>query len=92
MSSGIDWFELHGSMDYGESTAQLPELLEALRRGETMVRLDDGTYGVLPEQWLKRIGMLAGLGTPEERHIRFRPQPGRTAGCPVGIAAGGSVR
>ena len=73
VSSGIDWFELHGSVEYGESTARLPQLLEALRRGETMVQLDDGTYGVLPEQWLKRIGMLAGLGTPEEQHIRFRP-------------------
>ena len=59
-------------MDYGESRAQLPDLLEALRRGESMVRLDDGTYGVLPEQWLNRFGLLAGLGTPEDGHIRFR--------------------
>ena len=73
VSSGIDWFELHGSVEYGESTARLPQLLEALRRGDTMVQLDDGTYGVLPEQWLKRIGLLAGLGTPEDQHIRFRP-------------------
>jgi superfamily II DNA or RNA helicase len=73
VSSGIDWFELHGSVEYGESTARLPQLLEALRRGDTMVQLDDGTYGVLPEQWLKRIGLLAGLGTPEDEHIRFRP-------------------
>jgi len=73
VSSGVDWFELHGNVEYGESQAQLPELLEALRRGESMVRLDDGTYGVLPETWLNRIGLLAGLGTPEEGHIRFRP-------------------
>ena len=73
VSSGVDWFELHGNVEYGESTAHLPELLEALRRGESMVRLGDGTYGVLPEQWLNRIGLLAGLGTPEEGHIRFRP-------------------
>jgi hypothetical protein len=73
VSSGIDWFELHGNVEYGESSAQLPELLEALQRGETMVRLDDGTYGVLPEQWLRRFGLLAGLGTPDEGHIRFRP-------------------
>ena len=73
VSSGIDWFELHGGVDYGETTAKLPELLEALRRGENMVRLGDGTYGVLPQEWLRRIGLLAGAGTPEDGHLRFRP-------------------
>src|SRR5438034_897029 len=37
-----------------------------------MVRLDDGTYGVLPEEWLRRIGALAGMGKPEQGHVRFR--------------------
>ena len=72
VSSGVDWFELHGNVDYGETSAKLSELLEALRNGEAVVRLDDGTYGVLPEEWLKRFGLLAGLGTPNEGHIRFR--------------------
>ena len=72
VSSGVDWFELHGDVEYGETKARLPQLLEALRRGDKMVRLDDGTYGVLPEEWLSRIGMLAGMGTAEDGHIRFR--------------------
>ena len=72
VSSGVDWFELHGEVEYGESKAQLPELLAALRRGENMVRLGDGTYGVLPEEWMRRFGMLAGLGTPDTDHVRFR--------------------
>src|SRR5262249_21238125 len=50
----------------------LPALLEALRRGQNMVRLDDGTYGMLPEEWLKKIGMFAGMGTAEHDHVRFR--------------------
>ncbi len=72
VSSGVDWFELHGTVDYQGTTARLPELLDAVRRGKKTVRLGDGTYGVLPEEWLKRIGMLAGMGTPEDGHIRFR--------------------
>src|SRR5947209_611764 len=72
VSSGIDWFELHGEVEYGETKASLPALLEALRRGEQMVRLDDGTYGLLPEEWMRRVGMLVGLGTPDTNHIRFR--------------------
>jgi SNF2 family DNA or RNA helicase len=72
VSSGVDWFELHGEVQYGNTTARLPELLEALRRGDEMVRLDDGTYGVLPDEWLRRIGPLAGMGEPEQGHVRFR--------------------
>jgi superfamily II DNA or RNA helicase len=73
VSSGVDWFELHGEIDYGETTAKFPALLEALRRGDKMVRLDDGTFGVLPEEWLRRIGMVANLGSAQDSHIRFRP-------------------
>jgi superfamily II DNA or RNA helicase len=72
VSSGIDWFELHGEVDYGGATAKLPALLAALRRGENMVRLDDGTYGLLPEEWLSQFGAIAGLGTTEADHLRFR--------------------
>ncbi len=72
VTSGVDWFELHGEVNYGSSKARLPELLEALRRGEKMVRLDDGTYGMLPEEWLECTGMFARLGEAEDGHIRFR--------------------
>jgi superfamily II DNA or RNA helicase len=72
VSSGVDWFELHGEVDYGETRAQLPALLAAVRRGDSMVRLDDGTYGLLPEEWLNRYGALAGLGTAGADHVRFR--------------------
>jgi len=72
VNSGIDWFELRGSIDFGETTAKLPELLGALKRGDSMVKLDDGTYGMLPEDWLKKYGLLAGLGEAREDHLRFR--------------------
>ena len=70
---GIDWFELRGEVDYGGGRPpRLPQLLAALRRGETMVRLGDGTFGLLPEEWLARFAPLAGLGANEEDHLRFR--------------------
>ena len=72
VSSGIDWFELHGSVDFGETSAKFPELLAALKRGDNMVKLDDGTYGMLPEDWMKKYGLIAGLGEAHEDHLRFR--------------------
>jgi len=74
VSSGIDWFDLHAEVDYGEGvSANLPQLLAALRRGETMVRLGDGTFGLLPEEWLRKFAPVAGLGVDgEEETLRFR--------------------
>ncbi|MBI2203407.1 MAG: hypothetical protein HYU41_06095, partial [Candidatus Rokubacteria bacterium] len=69
--SGTDWFELHGTVTFGTAEAPLPALLAALRRGEKTVVLGDGTYGMLPEDWLARYGFLAGLGAREDGHLRF---------------------
>ena len=71
VSSGIDWFELHGHVDFGGFRASLPKLLEALRRGERTVTLDDGSVGMLPQEWLKKYLPLAALGEQSEDHLRF---------------------
>src|SRR5258708_9635117 len=83
VSTGVDWFELHGGVEYGETAAKLPALLEALRRGENMVRLDDGTYGMVPEEWLRRIAVLAGAGGAGKRDMRLRAGAG---GVVAGLA------
>ena len=72
VTTGIDWFELGGQVDYGGGQGvSLPDLLAAARRGETMVTLGDGSMGMLPEDWLKKYGLLADLGTPENGALRF---------------------
>lgn len=71
VSSGIDWFELHGTVDFGDVKANLPELIAALKRGDNSVTLGDGTFGLLPEEWLKKYGLLASLGSTEADHLRF---------------------
>jgi superfamily II DNA or RNA helicase len=71
VSSGIDWFELHGTADFGGQSIALPELLKSLARGEKTIRLDDGTFGVMPEEWLQKYGLLAGMGETEGDAIKF---------------------
>jgi hypothetical protein len=71
VSSGIDWFDLNVTADFGGVHASLPRLLAALRRGESMVQLDDGTFGILPEEWLKKYAPLAGVAKPEGDSLRF---------------------
>jgi len=78
VTSGIDWFELHGEIQFDDRTAKLPDLLAAIKRGENLVPLDDGTFGMVPEEWLKKYGILAGLGTTHDNHLRF-------SRCQVGL-------
>jgi hypothetical protein len=77
VTSGIDWFDLEGKFHFDGQVAPLPRLLQALKKGETTIQLDDGTFGMVPEEWLKKYGMLAELGTVEGDHLRFsRTQTG----------------
>jgi superfamily II DNA or RNA helicase len=69
--SGQDWFDLHGGINFGGQTATIPRLLQALKRGESTIVLEDGTLGLLPEEWLGKYGLLAGLGETEGDHVRF---------------------
>ncbi len=72
--SGIDWFELEGEAQFDDQTVSLPKLLAAIRRGENFIQLDDGSFGLLPEQWLKRYGTLADIGQKgEDGNIQFQP-------------------
>jgi superfamily II DNA or RNA helicase len=77
VSSGIDWFELHGSVAYQradgtEQRVSLPEILNMARAGQEMVTLDDGTQGLLPQQWLAEHGLLTGLGKLQDDHLRYK--------------------
>ncbi len=72
VTSGIDWFELHGRLEFGDGVGtSLPELLAAVRRGEDSVLLADGSLGLIPEEWAKQYGLLTGLGAAQKDHVRF---------------------
>ena len=76
VASGIDWFELRGSVRYetdtGSHDVPLPDILAAARRGQEMVTLDDGTRGLLPVQWLDEHGLLTAIGQVQDDHLRFK--------------------
>ncbi|MFT5091781.1 MAG: hypothetical protein ACI93T_000595, partial [Porticoccaceae bacterium] len=71
VNTSTDWFELQADVDFAGLNVSLPELLAALSRGETTIQLDDGSMGILPEEWLAQYGLLTGLGTPDGENLRF---------------------
>jgi superfamily II DNA or RNA helicase len=71
VSTTVDWFELDGQVDFGGVTASLPSLLAAMRSGAGFIQLDDGSQGILPEEWLEKYGRLARLAKSEGESLRF---------------------
>jgi len=72
VTTGVDWFELRGIVDFDGVSARLPALLKALKHQENTIVLSDGTIGMLPDEWLKKYGTLAALGSIEGDHVEFQ--------------------
>ena len=71
VKSDIDWFDVHTEVDFEGHSVAFPDLLQALERGDSIVRLDDGSLGILPEEWMEQIGMISSLGTLDDDSLRF---------------------
>jgi superfamily II DNA or RNA helicase len=72
VASGVDWFDLTLQADFGGVNPEMTALLAALRHGATTVALDDGSVGMIPEEWLRLWGVAVAAGTPVEGRLRFR--------------------
>lgn len=70
--SGVDWFDLEGSVTYGEHVVPLAEILDAQRRGEELLALPDGSLGMMPQEWLARLGPVFAGGERTTTGTRFR--------------------
>ncbi|MFO0905012.1 MAG: DEAD/DEAH box helicase [Pirellulales bacterium] len=76
VKSNMDWFELDGAIEFGEQKATFPQILAALRKGQTFVVLGDGSHGMLPAKWLAKFGLLADLGDVDSETLKFAPNQG----------------
>ena len=74
VESGIDWFELHGSLDFAGDPVELKAILDTISRGDRFIELADGSQGLLPASWMETFGSLAQLAQDSENsELRFLP-------------------
>ncbi|WP_316766068.1 DEAD/DEAH box helicase [Pedobacter frigiditerrae] len=52
--SGIDWFETAIKVKFNKQTVSLKHLHKSIRNKNKFVQLDDGTMGILPDEWLQK--------------------------------------
>ncbi|MFP3595586.1 DEAD/DEAH box helicase [Chryseobacterium sp. SIMBA_029] len=55
ITSGIDWFNAKLKVGFGKKEAALKQLYKAIRNKSKFVQLDDGTQGILPDEWIHKI-------------------------------------
>ncbi len=76
VSSNIDWFDVEAKIEFEGVGMELPALLEALERRQPLVRLADGSFGVVPETWLAQWQPLGALGEVHQGALRVKRSRG----------------
>lgn len=72
VSSGIDWFDASVELKFGDQAVSIIEVKKALAQKQNFVRLDDGSLGLLPEDWLKKYSLLLKMGETRGNKVRLK--------------------
>ncbi len=62
IQSGMDWFDLKAEAQFDGVNINVSTLIEALESGENMIKMSDGSIGMIPEAWLKKLRFLSRSG------------------------------
>ena len=62
ISSHTDWFDARVDVVFGDQKVSVAEIKKALNNKQQFVQLNDGTLGILPEEWLKKYSLLFRVG------------------------------
>ncbi len=70
VSSGIDWFEIHAKVNFGDQEAGLKEIQKAVLNKTRYVKLGDGSLGVMPSEWVDKFGSYFRAGVIKDDFIK----------------------
>lgn len=72
VSSNIDWFDTEIELDFGGQKADLNELQKSIQTKQNFVKLNDGTLGLLPEEWLKKYALLFKMSDIKDNKLKVK--------------------
>jgi non-specific serine/threonine protein kinase len=71
ISSNTDWFDAKVEIHFGEQKVSVEEVKKALASKQQFVPLQDGTLGILPEEWIKKYSLLFRVGEGRAENIKL---------------------
>jgi len=72
VSSGIDWFDTELEISFGEQRVTISDIKKAIANHQHFVPLQDGSIGLLPEEWLKKYSLLIKMGESHGGKLRLK--------------------
>lgn len=70
ITSNIDWFDTEVELDFDGQKVDLVELQRTIQTKENVVKLSDGSLGLLPEEWLKKYSLLFKMADIQENKLK----------------------
>ncbi len=71
ISSSTDWFDAKVDILFGDQKVTIADVKKALANRQQFVPLNDGTLGVLPEEWIKKYSLLFRVGEGKANQLRL---------------------
>jgi non-specific serine/threonine protein kinase len=71
ISSNTDWFDAKVDILFGDQKVTVAEVKRALANKQQFVQLNDGTLGILPEEWLKKYSLLFRVGEGKTNSLKL---------------------
>lgn len=71
ISSHTDWFDAKVEIFFGEQKITVADVKKALANKQQFVQLQDGSLGILPEEWIKKYSLLFRVGEGKSEKIKL---------------------
>lgn len=71
ISSNTDWFDAKVDIHFGDQKVTVADVKKALANKQQYVQLEDGTLGILPEEWIKKYSLLFRVGEGKALHMKL---------------------
>ncbi len=71
ISSHTDWFDAKVDIHFGDQKVTVGDVKKALANKQQYVQLQDGTLGILPEEWIKKYSLLFRVGDGKLAHMKL---------------------
>lgn len=71
ISSNTDWFDAKIDIVFGDQQVTVAEVKRALANKQQFVQLNDGTLGILPEEWIKKYSLLFRVGEGKTNSLKL---------------------
>lgn len=71
ISNNTDWFDAKVDIVFGDQKVTVAEVKRALANKQQFVQLNDGTLGILPDEWLKKYSLLFRVGEGSSNNLKL---------------------